>query len=149
MAEGRMKRHLILAVAVAVSVLGVLSQSRIVQDPAYHLMADRRSLFGIPNGLNVFSNLPFTIVGAMGLAAVFSRETGGTAFRDRWLRWPYAAVFAGAVLTALGSAYCHLAPDNARLAWDRLPMTAGFIGLLTAVLAERVAVRCGPRSRIA
>ena len=136
-----MKRHLVLAVAVAVSVLGVLSHSPVAQDPTYHLMADSRTLFGIPNGLNVLSNLPFVIVGAMGLAAVFPRETGRTVFHDRWLCWPYAAVFAGAVLTALGSAYYHLAPDNARLAWDRLPMTVGFIGLLTAVLAERVSVR--------
>lgn len=136
-----MKRHLVLAAAVAVSVLGVLSQSPIAQDPTYHLLADRRSLFGIPNGLNVLSNLPFVFVGAAGLAAVFSREAGATAFQGRWLRWPYAAVFAGAVLTAWGSAYYHLAPDNARLAWDRLPMTVGFVGLLTAVLAERVSVR--------
>ena len=139
--EDNVKRHAVLAIAVAISVLGVLSQSPIAQDPTYHLMADRRSLFGIPNGLNVLSSLAFAIVGATGLSAVFSREAGGTAFPDRWLRWPYAAVFAGALLTAFGSAYYHLAPDNARLVWDRLPMTVGFMGLLTAVLADRVSVR--------
>jgi len=138
-----MTRYVVLAIVVAVSVMGVLSQSPIAQDPTYHLMADRRSLFGIPNALNVLSNLPFMIVGAMGLAAVFSRKTGDTAFRDRWLRWPYAAVFVGVALTAFGSAYYHLIPDNARLVWDRLPVTVGFMGLLTAVLAERVGVRLG------
>jgi hypothetical protein len=54
-----------------------------------------------------------------------------------WERWPYAALFAGTALTTAGSAYYHLAPDNARLVWDRLPMTVGFMGLLTAVVAER------------
>jgi hypothetical protein len=46
-------------------------------------------------------------------------------------------------LTALGSSYYHLAPDNTRLVWDRLPMTLGFMGLLTALLAERVGVSVG------
>lgn len=109
-----MKRHAVLVVAVLASLVGVLSESPIPQDATYHLMADRRSLFGIPNGLNVLSNLPFAIVGGVGLAATFSRNAGAIAFRDRWLRWPYAAVFAGAALTAFGSAYYHLAPDNAR-----------------------------------
>jgi hypothetical protein len=45
------------------------------------------------------------------------------------------------VLTTFGSSYYHFAPDNSRLVWDRLPMTLGFMGLLTAILAERVSVR--------
>ena len=53
---------------------------------------------------------------------------------------PYLTLFEGVALTALGSGYYHLAPDNARLVWDRLPMTIGFMGLLAAVLAERVSV---------
>ena len=30
------------------------------------------------------------------------------------------------LLTAVGSSYYHLAPDNERLFWDRLPMTIAF-----------------------
>ena len=108
----------------------------------YHVMADRRTLIGIPNCLNVLSNLPFAIVGLAGLVQTFGRGTfGGPPFADPWTRWPYAALFAGVTLTALGSSYYHLAPDNARLVWDRLPMTIGFMGLLAALLAERVSVR--------
>jgi hypothetical protein len=62
-----------------------------------------------------------------------------------WERWPYAALFAGTALTAIGSAYYHLAPGNWPLVWDRLPMTVGFMGLLTAVLAERVGHRIARR----
>jgi hypothetical protein len=41
--------------------------------------------------------------------------------------------------TAFGSTYYHWAPDDARLLRDRLPMAMGFMGLLAAVLSERVA----------
>ena len=36
----------------------------------------------------------------------------------------------GTALVALGSSYYHLHPDNARLFWDRLPMTVAFMSLL-------------------
>ena len=39
----------------------------IPQDPAYHAFADQRTLFGIPNFWNVVSNLPFIVIGAIGL----------------------------------------------------------------------------------
>jgi hypothetical protein len=109
-------------------------------------MADARSCLGIPNCLNVVSNLPFAIVGVLGLAVVFRwRMDPARPFRDPWERWPYAALFGGVALTALGSAYYHLAPDNARLVWDRLPMAVGFMALLTALLTERVSLRLGQR----
>ena len=110
----------------------------------YHDMADERTLSGIPNALNVLSNVPFAMVGLLGLTAAFATARNG-GFRERWERWPYAALFAGVALTAAGSGYYHLAPDNARLVWDRLPMTVGFMGLLTAVVAERIDVRTAHR----
>ena len=129
----------------AASVIAVLSQPAIAQDPAYHVMADRRPLLGIPNALNVLSNIPFAVAGVLGLLAVFSPRPGARPFSDPWERWPYAALFAGTALTTAGSAYYHLAPDNARLVWDRLPMTVGFMGLLTAVVAERASLTLGRR----
>jgi len=54
--------------------------------------------------------------------------------------------FLGALLTCLGSAYYHAAPDNPRLVWDRLPMTLGFSGLVAASIAERVDLKLGLRS---
>jgi hypothetical protein len=47
------------------------------------------------------------------------------------------------ILTALGSGYYHLSPGNARLVWDRLPMTLAFMGLLASVFSERVSARAG------
>jgi hypothetical protein len=45
------------------------------------------------------------------------------------------------LLTAAGSAYYHLAPNNDRLVWDRLPMTIVFMSLVAAMIAERISVR--------
>ena len=122
---------LVLAVAAAV----VYSRGPLPQDPEYHRMADVRTILGIPNALNVASNLPFALVGVVGLALLRRRPCPA--------RWEYVALFGGTLLTAFGSAYYHLAPDDGRLVWDRLPMTIAFMGLVAAVLAERVSVRAG------
>src|SRR6476659_1546801 len=91
------------------------------QDPAYHQFADQRSFFGIPNCLNVLSNVPFAMVGLLGISATMRGRDRG----NSWTRWPYLALFVGVALTTLGSGYYHLQPDNARLVLDRLPMTVG------------------------
>jgi hypothetical protein len=50
---------------------------------------------------------------------------------------PGFVLFAAAlVLTALGSSWYHLAPDNARLVWDRLPIALACAGLLSAAWQE-------------
>jgi hypothetical protein len=132
------RRAALVAGAILVG-LAAAAADPIPQPPAYHAFADQRRIVNVPNGLDVLSNLTFAIAGVAGLATVAGRRTSGpAAFDDAWDRWPYAALFLGVALTSAGSAYYHLAPDNARLVWDRLPMTLGFMGLLTALLAERV-----------
>jgi hypothetical protein len=119
----------------------------IQQDPAYHKFADQRALLRLPHGLDVLSNVAFLIVGAWGLIFLM-RESGeprGGAFLKTTERWPYFFFFAGVFLTAFGSAYYHLAPDDARLVYDRLPMTIGFMALLAAVISERVDAQLGTR----
>jgi hypothetical protein len=118
----------------------------IPQDPDYHAFADRRPVMGVPNGGDVLSNLPFALVGGLGLLVLArDRRAGASVFADPWTRWPYAALFAGTALAAAGSAYYHLAPDNFRLVWDRMPITLGLVGLVTAVTAERAGVRTARR----
>ena len=133
-----MKRHLAIAVVLLAVVIGVMLTPRFPQDPSYHDFADRRTIAGITNALDVLSNVPFAFVGAWGLVVTFRRRTR---FDHPWERWPYAALFLGTALTSIGSSYYHLAPDNARLVWDRLPMTIGFMGFLSATIAERFSVR--------
>src|SRR5438105_10155701 len=136
-------RHAIVVGSLVAAAAIVRASPPVAQDPAYHQMADRRPMLGIPNCLNVLSNFPFAVVAALGLAALF-RE-GGNRVPDQWARWPYAVLFIGTALTTVGSAYYHLAPDNDRLLWDRLPMTVGFVGLLTAVVSERISPRLAQR----
>jgi hypothetical protein len=116
---------------------------RLAQDPAYHAFADRRPCVGVPSCLNVVSNLPFVLVGLLGLVSLGWARPGASGFADPRERRPYRVFFLGIALTGLGSAYYHLAPGDARLVWDRLPMTLTFASLLAAVVAERIALRAG------
>lgn len=78
----------------------------------------------------------------MGLVFLL-RRSEQQPFVDPRERWAYLVVFLGLLLTAIGSSFYHLAPDNARLVWDRLPMTLAFMGLASAMISERVGVRVG------
>lgn len=132
----------VFAIVTAAVVVATLAAPRVAQDPAYHLFADRRALLGIPNAANVLSNLAFLAVGLLGLRALGARHAE---FLDARERAPWMLLFAGVVLTAAGSAVYHLSPTNASLAVDRLPMTVGFMGLLSAMITERLDVRIGSR----
>ena len=115
-----------------------LLSSPIAQDPAYHLFADYRTLLTVPNFWNVMSNLPFVVVGALGFRV--SLQNTEDPLRSAWL-----AFFAGVFLTAFGSGYYHLAPDNGTLAWDRLTMTIGFMSFVAIVIGEYLSVDWGKR----
>ena len=115
---------------------------RIPQPLSYHDFADQRSLLGIPNFGDVASNLLFAASGAWGLLFLLGKGTQEL-FLDPREQWAYVFIFLGLLLTAFGSAYYHLAPDNVRLVWDRLPMTLAFMGLVSAMIAERVSVTAG------
>jgi hypothetical protein len=121
---------------------------RIPQPLSYHQFADRRDLFGIPNFCDVASNLPFAVVGIWGLVFLWrcnSDSSGHLAghFIDRREQWPYLFVFIGVLLTAFGSSWYHLDPNNATLVWDRLPMTVTFMSMVAAVIMERISLRLG------
>lgn len=133
----------VLVGVLALAAAGVLLVPPIPQDPAYHRFADGRALLGVPNALNVLSNVPFTVVGILGLAALLGSRR--VTFVDPVERRAYVVFFVGVLFTGLGSGYYHLAPDNDRLVWDRLPMTVAFMALLASVVTERVGVREGTR----
>jgi hypothetical protein len=133
-----------LAVTVIV-VLAALCLPRIPQPQSYHHFADTRTFLGIPNFGDVTSNVAFMIVGIWGLVYLLrlSPQEMPVHFVDRRERWFYLMIFIGMLLTAFGSSYYHLQPDNARLVWDRLPMTIVFMSFVAALIAERVSLRAG------
>jgi hypothetical protein len=102
--------------------------------PAYHDFADKRPLLSVPNSLDVLSNFAFLLSGILGLWFSLRRGSPLTAQQ----RGGYGLLFAGLILTSIGSAYYHQAPDNARLVWDRLPMTIAMAGFIAALLTDRV-----------
>jgi len=110
------------------------------QPPAYHDFADHRAVFGIANFLDVASNVGFLLVGAAGVWVALRPRTR---FEFAVERWPWVVFFSGMVLTAAGSSYYHLAPDNERLFWDRLPMTIALMSLIGAQIVDRISVRWG------
>jgi len=112
------------------------------QPLSYHHFADTRSWLGIPNFGDVASNILFLVAGAWGLVFLRGRSSQKR-FMDARERWPVVFIFLGLLLTAFGSAYYHLAPDNARLVWDRLPMTIVFMPLVASLIQQRVDVRLG------
>jgi hypothetical protein len=114
------KTGLLIAAAALAVLAFFLFVPPIAQDQAYHFFGDNRTILGIPNFWNVVSNLPFALVGLLGLWKL----RGG----------PDRVLFTGVLLTFFGSAYYHLAPSDARLVWDRLPMTLVFMALLACVL---------------
>jgi hypothetical protein len=122
-----------------VAIIAVFALSDAVpQDPAYHAFSDSRLLFGVENFWNVASNFPFLLVGAAGLVYVY-RFSEQVCVAE--LDTAYSVFFFGIFLTAFGSSYYHLAPANETLAWDRLPMTIGFAGLVTIIVGEYVSAR--------
>jgi len=113
------------------------------QPLAYHAFSDARSWLGIPNFGDVMSNAPFVPAGLYGLWVLTKHRDEGAWSADA--RLPLAVFFVGVILVAPGSAYYHWAPDNASLSWDRLPMTVAFMGLMAAVISDRIDVRLGVR----
>ena len=129
--------------AVGIAVLGmILFLPPVRQDPSYHSFADQRQFWGIPNYLNVVSNLPFFVVGLLGLRIVLVQQDRQT-FSDGMERWPFLVLFMGVGLAAFGSGYYHWAPDNGSLVWDRLPMAISFMAFFASMIAERIRVEAG------
>jgi hypothetical protein len=133
-----MTRAARIGMVVAISALAAVAMlfvPPVAQDQAYHLFADQRTLWGIPRACDVLSNAPFLLVGWLGLVWIARHS-----FPERR---QYAVCFAGIALTCFGSAWYHWAPDDARLVWDRLPMTLAFMGFFSALVADRISRSAG------
>lgn len=106
----------------------------ITQPLEYHQFIDRRSFLGIPNAVDVLSNIFFLFAGTFGVLEVLKQS--GLLTRKSWF-WFFLSI----VLVAPGSAYYHWAPDNQTLIWDRLPMSMGFMALYIVLLSEHISER--------
>lgn len=112
------------------------------QPQAYHAFADTRMLLGIANFWNVATNAVFLVPGIAGLWILGSGDDPGIV---PGLFPAYHILFSGVLLTAFGSGWFHLAPDNNTLFWDRLPMTIAFMSLVAIIVGEHVSESLGRR----
>jgi hypothetical protein len=130
-ASAKQNRPLLaIVVLMAGSLAVLLLLPTILQNQSYHGFADARTVLGVPNFWNVVSNIPFMVVGAVGLARC-RHDTATT------------IVFAGMFLTGFGSSYYHWSPNDNTLFWDRLPMAFAFMALLAGAIGERVNAKAG------
>jgi hypothetical protein len=155
----RPRRHLerreacLIGAAVLLLLLALLVPDLAGTAPASAQLADIRTLAGLPNAMDVLSNLPFLVVGLLGLYRLHGLENAHdqsavppfvhdelptNALDCAWL------FFAGLVLVAAGSAFYHLQPDDAlRLTGDRAAMAVVFAGVIGLAVCDRVSQRAG------
>lgn len=115
----------------------------VAQDPSYHQFADVATRAGIPNIWNVLSNIPFVVVGLIGLIGLNKQSM--SIWRDSNTMTCHL-FFIGMIFTGIGSAFYHLAPTNESLLWDRLPMTISFMAFLSLILSLHIDKQFGARA---
>lgn len=131
-----MDRKLIIILAVSlIGAMAVFLFPPLPQDPAYHRFADQRSISGISNLWNVASNIPFLLVGLLGICSLTARPVDTLPEGALPI---YGLFFTSLVLVALGSGYYHLDPNNPTLVWDRLPMTIAFMAFFCVIVGEYI-----------
>ena len=115
---------------------------RIAQPAHYHDFADQSAVSGIPHAADVFSNAGFALVAIWGWLTLRPRRDSDQ-LRAGWAG--YRLFLIGLFLTAFGSAFYHLAPDNFSLIWDRLPIALVCAGLIAGVRGD---IQGGSQSKI-
>ena len=126
-----MKKILFLIFLISFSIFFFIDP--ISQPQNYYNFSDENNYLYINNFWNVVSNIPFIIIGFIGLYENKKKKL----IHDNFNSTPiYNIFFAGVLLTGFGSSWFHLNPNNATLVWDRLPMTIGFMALTVGILSE-------------
>jgi Ceramidase len=118
--------QLLLSITLITFVIVFIFIKPIPQNIDYHHFANDKTIFGIANAWNVLSNIGFIIIGLVGIS--FTRQHN----INNPIVW---VLFAGIILTGIGSAYYHYNPNNTTLVWDRLPMTIVFTSFFALIYA--------------
>ena len=130
---------MLLIVLAVIAAIGTIISPNLEQDLSYHLFSDQVHCCTIPNFWNVVSNLPFLVVGLLGLKNTRS---------DSASKLHKQVFFIGISLVAFGSGYYHWNPNNNTLIWDRLPMTIAFMALFSLIIGKFVSKKAGNKSLI-
>lgn len=131
----QLNKQIAIPVIIFTTTVTLLFMPAIPQDIHYHNFSDQRTFLGIVNCLNVISNIPYLIIGLVGIYKLFTQSS---LVITETVRHVYITFFSGVALVGLGSAYYHLHPSNDSLLWDRLPMAIAFMAFFTIVVAEYI-----------
>ncbi|WKA25815.1 hypothetical protein [Bradyrhizobium roseum] len=127
---------------ITVGLIALLAlHGRIAHPAHYHDFADHSSAFGIPHAGDVLSNAGFALVAIWGWLSLRPHRASAPLRAG----WPgYRLFLIGLLLTAFGSAFYHLAPDNISLIWDMLAIALVCAGLIAGVRGDTLGSNSGP-----
>ncbi len=106
-----------------------------------HAFIDARGFFGIPNCMDVLSNLPFLLGGIWGLIALHRAKQVAAPLQNA-----ARVFFIGLIFTCLGSSFYHWAPSDAGLMIDRLGMAIAFAGIISLAAGSRLGAAVSSRA---
>lgn len=133
------KKQYIIPLLALLCVITLLCLGPIPQDQYYHHFADHRTLWNIPNFLNVITNLPFTLIGYFGLKGIRNIKVNE-------LKHFFFTLFIGFILVALGSGYYHWLPKNSTLVYDRIPITIILMSFFAFIIYSFIDKQIGYRA---
>lgn len=137
-----MKRKFILWSVTLTSIFGMFLVPRVSQPQNYHNFADNRTMFGIKNFPNVFSNIGFLLAGVSGLK-VLQTKLSKSRLYFQGSNLAYISFFISSILVGIGSGYYHTSPNNSTLFWDRLPMSLMAMAIFGAIFIDRTSYKYG------
>lgn len=129
----------LLLVITILCIVALIIHGPIGQDINYHLFADQRMFFSFPNFMNVISNLPFAVVGCLGIVVSIKAK-------ERSIRHISFVLFLGFLFLTFGSGYYHLFPNNETLVYDRLCMVVIFMSFFAYFIYDRISQINGYRA---
>ena len=112
------------------------------QTSAYHQFIDVRVWCGVPRFGDVLSNAAILLSGCFGVVTLVKIGRSG---RPQNTDWIFLIFLLGVIGTAAGSSFYHWTPSDARLVWDRLPMTIVLQASLALVIANRFGAALGEK----
>ncbi|MBN9542650.1 MAG: hypothetical protein J0G32_02495 [Alphaproteobacteria bacterium] len=115
---------------------------RLHQPSEYYDFADTRVFLNIPNSINVLSNIPYIILGAIGMALVLTRHHSNRLIK-LYANFPYSTIFICSVLLGMGSIYYYSDPSHYTLFWMRLPLTIIYMAIMCLLLEDRISIKSG------
>jgi len=124
-------RHYIIPILALICILALFFIGEMPQDLSYHNFSDGRNFFGIPNCLNVLSNLPFGVVAILGFRQLKQPI-------ENKLYIILITLYSAFLLLTFGSAYYHLTPSNETLVYDRIPIVIIIISFFSLLIYDRI-----------